>query len=311
MRNFINYLLKKANIFILYRYGMAIGDYVCMTAIIEKIVEKKSSRLIVFSNYLELFENNPKVWKKFSLKNDKKIIQKLIISFLKRVEGEQIERFAFISKNNLSLEEYMKTTKSKISLIQAHSLHFHKKLDLNGAKPKIYFSDDELVIFENKFKILSNNFAVVQPVGKTTYTPNKEWGFEKYQEVINSTKDTINWLQIGFGSDKLLENVIDLRGKTNSLRELAYVISKANFVFANEGLINHLSASVDTKSFIIFSGFHPIEIAKYDTTTAIYKKVDCSPCWLLEKCPKEKKICTENILIEDVLNVIKNRDINL
>lgn len=72
-------------------------------------------------------------------------------------------------------------------------------------------------------KSLPKNFAIIQPIGKTTYTPNKEWGFDKFQNVVEKTKE-INWVQSG------LKDVLDLRGETKSLRELAFLISKADFV---------------------------------------------------------------------------------
>jgi len=199
----------------------------------------------------------------------------------------------------------MRKTKAKISLIQAHTLHFKQKLDLKDAKPEIYFSKNEIEEFSKKFSHLKD-FALIQPQAKTTYTPNKEWGFEKYQEVIKRTKDTIKWVQVGLKDDRLLNNVIDLRGKTTTLRELAFVIKKSNFVLSNEGLLNHLAAAVGTRSFVVFSGFSHVELAKYDTTISITRKpqVDCAPCWLLEKCPKEKKWCTEDILVSDVVDAI-------
>lgn len=94
----------------------------------------------------------------------------------------------------------------------------------------------------------------------------------------------------------LLKDVLDLRGETKSF---SYIQSR----FCLEGLLNHLAAAVNTKSFVVFSGFHPVEIAKYDTTVAISKvpQVECSPCWLRENCPKEEKYCTEDILVERLL----------
>ena len=170
---------------------------------------------------------------------------------------------------------------------------------------KIYFSKDEIKIYEKKFEFLPKNFAIIQPIGKITYTPNKEWGFDKFQNVVEKTKE-INWVQSGLKDDLLLKDVLDLRGETKSLRELAFLISKADFVLCLEGLLNHLAAAVNTKSFVVFSGFHPVEIAKYDTSIAIAKvpQVECSPCWLLENCPKEEKYCTEDILVEDVVGMV-------
>lgn len=301
-----NYILNKLNIFIIYRFGNAIGDQLCMTAIVENLSDINGQKVIVFSNYPEIFKNNPKIFKNYTLNGRSPLMKKLIISLLKIVQGTQIEEFCFPSTKNGGLEEYMKTSQAKISLIEAHSLHFTKKLYLKNAKPKIYFSDDELNILAQKFDELPKKFAIIQPIGKTTYTPNKEWGFEKYQTIIHNTKDKILWVQIGLDNDLLLKGVVDFRGKTKTLRELSYIIKNADFVLSNEGLLNHMAASVDTKSFVVFSGFHPIEIAKYETTTAIANtpQIDCAPCWLLENCPKEQKVCTEAITVEHVVHII-------
>ena len=304
IKNIVNTFLKPLNIFIIYRFGNAIGDQVCMSAVVKALKEQKRYKVILFSSYPEIFDNNPNVWKNIDISKYPILIQRIIKKVLEKSQGGYIENFLFQYQNK-SLENYMRETKAKISLIEAHSLHFKVKLDLKNIKPEIYFSDEEIKEFNEKFEFLKE-FAVIQPIGKITYTPNKEWGFEKYQEVVNKTKDKINWVQVGLENEKLLENVVDLRGKTKSLRELAFVISKANFVLANEGLLNHLCASVGTKSFVVFSGFLPIEIAKYNTTIPIVKnpQVECAPCWLLEKCPKERKWCTEDISVDDVINRI-------
>ena len=57
----VNNVLKKFNYLIIYRYGNAIGDHLYMTGVISKIYEKKF-KIIVFSNYPELFLNNPKIY---------------------------------------------------------------------------------------------------------------------------------------------------------------------------------------------------------------------------------------------------------
>ena len=300
----VNFIFKKLNIFIIYRFGNAIGDQLCMTAIVEKLYDDFSYKVIVFSSYPEFFINNPKVYKNYCLKGKNRFLAIFLRRALSTFQGENIVNFCFPVSNG-GLEKYMRESKAKISLIEAHSLHFKIKLDLKNAKPKIYFSEDEIKIYEKKFEFLPKNFAIIQPIGKTTYTPNKEWGFDKFQNVVEKTKE-INWVQSGLKDDLLLKDVLDLRGETKSLRELAFLISKADFVLCLEGLLNHLAAAVNTKSFVVFSGFHPVEIAKYDTTVAISKvpQVECSPCWLRENCPKEEKYCTEDILVEDVVESV-------
>ncbi len=302
----VNKLLKILNIFILYRFGSAIGDQLCMTAIVENLFDQHKLKVVIFSNYSEFFENNPKVYKNYSFKRIPKLLRNILLSFLRICEGDNIANFCFPANSKITLEQYMRKTKAKISLIEAHSLYFQKKLGLKNSSPKIYFSNAELQRFAEKFNKLPSNFSIIQPIGKTTYTPNKEWGFNNFQKVVDSNKNIL-WIQAGLHNDALLDNVIDYRGKTDNLRELAYVISKARFILSLEGLLNHIAASVGTKSFCIFSGFHPTEIATYSTTVPIVldPQEECSPCWLLDKCPQDRKYCTDKILPEHIINTIK------
>jgi ADP-heptose:LPS heptosyltransferase len=278
-----------------------------MTAVVEQLFDQHKLKVIVFSNYSEFFENNPKVCKNYNFKRIPKIFRNILLSFLRFFEGEHIANFCFSSDTKHTLEQYMRESKARISLIEAHSLHFHKKLNLKHATPKIYFKESELKKFHSKYKELPTTFGIIQPAGKTTYTPNKEWGFNNFQTLVHRITNT-SWVQTGLPEDLLLDTVIDLRGKTESLRELAWVISKACFIVSSEGLLNHLAASVGTTSFCIFSGFHPSEIATYSTTTPLMldPQPTCSPCWLLETCPQEKKYCTEGIVPEHVISVINN-----
>lgn len=301
----INKLLQFFNLFILYRFGSAIGDQLCMTAIVENLQTEHHLKTVVFSNYPELFKNNPNVYKNYSFKNIPKLFRNFLLSLLRIAEGENIANFCFPKQKDDGLECFMRKSKAKISLIEAHSYYFKKKLILLKATPKLYFSRDELEVFSKKFRILPERFCIIQPIGKTTYTPNKEWGFENFQNIINSFHD-FPWLQTGMSNELLLDHVIDFRGKTESLRELAYIVFKAEFVLCLEGLLNHLAASVGTRSFCLFSGFHPVEIANYATTIPIVldPQPDCSPCWLLDKCPKENKLCTDNLQPEQVIKTI-------
>ncbi|NTW63960.1 MAG: glycosyltransferase family 9 protein [Chlorobiaceae bacterium] len=301
----INKLLQFFNLFVLYRFGSAIGDQLCMTAIVENLYTEHRLKTVVFSSYPEFFENNPHVYKNFSFKRMPKLFRNVLLSLLRIAEGENIANFCFPKQKNGGLECYMRETKAKISLIEAHSCFFKRKLILLQATPKIYFSDDELAVFSRKFSDLPDRFGIVQPVGKTTYTPNKEWGFANFQKVIDSAPH-FPWLQTGMINELLLDHVIDFRGKTKSLRELAYIVSRADFILCLEGLLNHLAASVGTRSFCLFSGFHPVEIANYATTIPVVldPQPDCSPCWLLEKCPQKSKYCTEGIFPEQVVKVI-------
>ena len=183
-------------------------------------------------------------------------------------------------------------------------MHFKIDINFHEISNEIFFSDQEIEEFKMKFN-LPKDFSLIQPNPKTSYTPNKQWGIEKYQEVVNQVKH-ISWIQAGVEGDIVLDNVDSYVGKT-SLRELAFLIKKAKFVLADEGLFNHLASSVGSTSIVVHSGFSSSELAKYKRTISIVNnpQVECSPCWLKEKCPKKIKFCTELISINQVINVIQ------
>ncbi len=168
----------------------------------------------------------------------------------------------------------------------------------------MYFSELEIEEYKNKFNI-QNKYIIIQPNGKIAYTPNKQWGIDNYKKITNEYKN-IQWIQVGVSGDLLLQGIDNFVGKT-SLRELAFLIKNAVFVIADEGLLNHMASAVGTKSFVVYSGFSYIEIAKYDLTIPIVNKpqVKCAPCWITEKCPKQKKYCTEEISVNQVIQSIE------
>jgi ADP-heptose:LPS heptosyltransferase len=291
----INYVLKCFNIFIIFRIGNAIGDQLCMSAVIRLIDEQYPFRIIVISSFPELFDNNPRVWKCFGIKG-RGLYQSRILRFF---SGAQLENFLFKSKDFL-YEKYMHQYGSNLHLVQAHSLHFKHQIDFKEILNEIYFSKNEISKYSKKFE-LPKIYCVVQPNSKLSYTPNKQWEINNFQYVINK-KQNIEWIQLGMKDEFLLENVSDFRGKT-SLREFFYIISQAKFTFANEGLINHVSSAFGIKSYVVSSGFSDIALSNYKNTIFFDSHNSCeySPCWQLQDCGILNKPCLSSINPDDVI----------
>jgi ADP-heptose:LPS heptosyltransferase len=301
LSHLVNSLLGYFNIFVIFRAGDSIGDQLCMSAIVRLVDMQYKHRIIVISTYPELFLNNPRIWKNYKLIQNKS--GNFIVRALRFLSGKWLVNFLY-TNNNLIYEEFMRIDAKKLHLVEAHSAHFKININFNEIKNEIYFSEDETKALISKFN-LPSHYAVIQPNGKITYTPNKNWGFKNYQAVVLSLGQE-NWIQVGAYSDKVLNNATNYSGKT-SLRELAFLIKYADFVLADEGLLNHIASAFNTKSYVVYSGFSPTEIANYDRTISIVNKpqVECSPCWIRGKCPQKIKYCTENISVNQVVNKIK------
>lgn len=297
-RNHINNILNKKKIIIIFRNGSAIGDHVYMSGILREI-SKKKIKILLFSNYYELFENNKRIYKLFKFSS-----RSYIWSFLNILKGTNILEFR--SQNDKKEEKhFLFYHKNKnIHLSQAMSEHFNLNLNYSDIKNEFYFSDEELIIFKKKIE-LPDEFALIQSTSKKTYTSNKDWNEAGMQAIINHF-EKFNWIQIGKNDEPKLENckhLLDL-----NLRELAYVIYRSKFIVSYEGLFNHLASCFDKKIFIIHTGFLPIDAFKYKNNVIIENNKDypCYPCFDIY-CKDHKELTKKNIKIEKVIEEMQNK----
>lgn len=292
--NPVNAILNRFRIFVIWRGGSAIGDQLLMTGVVHAIYEQYCLRSVVISSYAEFFQHNPHVYKIFCWRQFPVWFRRCLQAMLSMLEGTNIARFCF-KDAQYDLLTYMCKTQSKAQLFSVHSRHWKRKIEDEFFRTELYFSSEEIITTLSKFGLADNRYAVINPVAKDTYTKVKGWGVDNFQKVVNTTKN-INWVQVGMQSDALLTGCVDLRGRT-SLRELCVLVGRSKLVFANEGLINHIaSAFPKVNSFVLMSGFTPVEYVRYPNTTPIActPQVSCAPCWLTQ-CAQEIKQCTENI----------------
>jgi hypothetical protein len=300
----INYILKKYNYLIIYRYGKAIGEHVCMTGIISKVY-KKDLKIIVFSNYPELFINNYKIFVLFDL--NKFFNKKVLLKLLNLFEGQNIKSYRNKIDGN-SQYSFMKFYPRNIHFGLAVAHHFDINLKDNNFKNEIFFSEKELFKYKKKFD-LPIQYAVIHSEAKKTFIKNKDWGREKTQDVVNKL-NKINWIQIGKPGEFILKNTLKCYFNI-SLREVAFIIYNSNFLLSMEGMFNHMASAVDKKSFLIHTGFLTMESIKYSNNTIIEKnsELKCYPCFSLN-CTEHSKHCDENLSSDYVIDVIKKNFVN-
>ncbi len=294
----VNFVLLQSNILVIYRIGRAIGDQVCMTSVVRSLSEQYSFKIVVISSYPMIFDHNPYVWKLI----DANKFGDYLVRFLRFLSGGQIENFLF-KEQGVPFVEFMRNDGSELHLVQAHSLHFKNEISHTRIVNQLFLTDQEIEQCRIKFN-LPKRFSIIQPNAKATYTPNKQWELKNFQKVVDLRKD-IYWVQVGGENEYLLKHVDDLRGET-TLRELFYLISKAEFVLGNEGLLNHIASAFNTMSYVIFSGFSCMKLASYSNTIGFVSANVCekSPCWLLEECGIEGKPCLSTIKPESVADKI-------
>lgn len=136
----------------------------------------------------------------------------------------------------------------------------------------------------------------------------KEWGAEKYQQLAErlvAKGHRVLWFggPLGFEHDKITF------AKETSIRELmALIASSAVFVGNDSGPL-HIAEGVGTPSVGIFGPTHPSlgYSPNHEGSLVLGVDIKCRPCTLYGngKCKLDKKICMENISVDEVLAAVE------
>lgn len=303
MKHIINKILKFFNLIIIFRSGYALGEQLYMSSLINKLKQKK---IIVLTTCKELFNHNPHILFLVDIKKRNFFIN-ILINILYYTQGSNIIFFYPKKLENLNNKNYLNDYSGNKHVIEINSERSKIQFQKEELKNFFYFSEKEEIEYDKKYKYLGK-FSLIQSETKKTFTNNKNWNVDKFQVVVNSFPQ-INWVQIGLEQDFKLVDTIDLRNKT-SIRELAFLIKKSDYVVCLEGFFAHLSSCFNTKAYVIYSGIVPVSNLIYDNVIEISntKNLKCFPCYRVLDCNLEKKYCTENISALDVIKKIKENE---
>ena len=169
-------------------------------------------------------------------------------------------------------------------------------LNVPELKCELFFSNNE----HHKVNSLISNsnlsgeeFITIEPHTKNEYTINKTYPFEKWQSVVNNLSKKLKIVQIGQDTDQVLENCIDMTGKT-SFREAALLMSKAALHVGPEGGLMHAANAVGTRCVIVITGFIHPRMTCYSDNINLWIGKDHGPCGLKIHCEKCKKECDDH-----------------
>lgn len=109
-------------------------------------------------------------------------------------------------------------------------------------------------------KALGRRAIVIEPHVKTGASPNKDWGYQRFQELVRARPD-LPWVQFDHGGP-LLEGVDAI--PTRSFREACGVLSGARAAVLPEGGLHHAAAALGIPAVVIFGAYIPPSITGYD-----------------------------------------------
>ncbi len=302
----VNIILDKSNFVILFSRGKGLGDGVIITGLISQYKKKTKSNIILFTELEEIYKNNPNVDQVYNFSKNFYLFYLLILFSGKKIIEFNTKTYPY--KDIFELQRANNNKNFKKTLAEVIGGNIYNYIDFENFKNEIFFSEKEKVEYTQKFeKVIKEKFALIAPVCKNDYIPVRNWGYEKYQKLVNQID--INWYQAGTANDRALDNVKQL--SNTSIRELFFLIQNSNFVVANDTSLNHIANCFNVKSFVIMSGFIHKNWVKYKNTIVVAREpqIECSPCYLKEPCFRDVQYCTEDIKVEKVKEIItKNTD---
>ena len=177
--------------------------------------------------------------------------------------------------------------------------------DFECTPGELYFSAAELAAADRAPK----DFVVVEPNNKAKASPNKDWGWERWQALVYLLKaEGHRVAQMGAYGMKMLTGVAPIY--TGTFREACAVLAKAKAAVLPEGGLHHAAAAVGVSSVVIYGGY----ISPKQTGYLLHRNLFTGgePCgWRIpcKHCEKAMAAITPEQVVRDLSEVVNARQI--
>lgn len=258
-------------------FGDSLGDNLLLTTLASALNARGYANIWIKCDHSELFDHNPHV--------------KLVLPFNALLSRPILKMFHIRLLNPTYSVYQPESDRDRIP--EKHILlKMADVIDLKGeiaSKPVLNLRPDE----ERAGRIALQHIVVVtSTAGAKVPMRNKEWLIDRYQQLVDRLSPGYKFIQIGASGDHVLNNVLDLTGKT-TLRESAAILKNASLLIGHVGFMMHMARAVDCRAVVIFGGRESPAQSGYACFNNIYNAVPCSPCWLHNTCDHERKCMTE------------------
>lgn len=151
------------------------------------------------------------------------------------------------------------------------------------------------------FNACTDNLILIEPHVKAVRgCTNKDWGFDKYQQVVNESN--LKFVQCVYDDVRRLENVEIV--ETKSFRDLCSVLLYARSVLCPEGGVHHAAAALNKPGAVIFGERISPKATGYDLHTNFYYGDLDKPCGMNVNCVS-CGIAMDNITVDEVVNALE------
>ena len=120
------------------------------------------------------------------------------------------------------------------------------------------------------------DYVVVEPHIKAGASPNKDWGWDRWQALVRLRRD-LDWVQLGAGAARVLEGVRPI--ETADFRAACGLLAGARAAVLPEGGLHHAAAALDVRAVVIFGAMTSPANTGYPAQVNLFEPAGAeSPC---------------------------------
>ena len=133
-------------------------------------------------------------------------------------------------------------------------------------------------------RLKPRGYIVVEPNSKANGCPNKDWGWDRWQLLVYSTKWTVHpWVQLGPKGTRTLDRVA--RIVTPTFEDACRAVSGAAALVTTDGGLHHAAAALGIPAVVIFGGISSPANLGYDAHINLFQNMGGqSPCGQWVEC---------------------------
>jgi hypothetical protein len=259
----------------LFFYYHGIGDSLLFNTVLFHLGQQNGERFLVGSRHPAVYQGNPYITHlPFGQKTNYQLAKALSLTGW----AKAVSHIDYYSTGDIPKKHILELLSDRVGLRKTPS------------RPLIFLNEKELAQ-----KILPQTAkpkVAIQSTGNTLWTDNKNWGSDRFSELVSIISDKYFLVQLGSAGDPPLSVDLNLSGKL-SLRQSFQALGECQGFVGQVGFLMHAAAAMSTPSIIVYGGFEAPWQSGYTSNANLYNPVPCSPCWLKTPCPYQKKCLTE------------------
>lgn len=154
---------------------------------------------------------------------------------------------------------------------------------------------------------LEQRYVVIEPNLKPRASPNKDWGFARYQAVVDGGDAYLPFVQVGAAGARTLRGV--KRVQTADFRAACAVLAHARAYIGPEGGLHHAAAALGVPAIVIFGGYISPEQTGYGEHVNLFTgRRPCGMRIACAHCVKAMAEITPDAVLEALATVLRREE---